>query len=93
MGLPIATFYGLTHTLPIGEPTTRRDEMNQQVTTGNRAVGKRGPRGYITKSKAGHYTATVRDAQGVLLHIQDRLPSLQAAREENRAAIAKATSA
>src|SRR5262249_38131405 len=38
------------------------------------------PRGYITKSKAGHYTATMRDGRGVLVNIQDKLPTLEAAR-------------
>lgn len=58
-----------------------------------------GLRGSITKSKAGHYTVTLRSSQGALLSIQDKQPTLRAAREllamlksEHReAAIAKAT--
>lgn len=38
-------------------------------------------RGNITKSKAGHYTVTLRDANGGLLEIRDKLASLQIARD------------
>lgn len=38
-------------------------------------------RGYITKSKAGHYTAKAVDAAGHLIAIQDKLPDLPAARQ------------
>lgn len=50
-------------------------------------------RPYITKSRAGHYTVSVRNALGALVYIQDKLPTLEAAREAGRAAIAKARSA
>lgn len=43
-------------------------------------------RQYVTKSRAGHYTASLRDAQGVRVFIQDKLPTLEAA----RATLAKA---
>jgi hypothetical protein len=48
-------------------------------------------RGFITKSKAGHYTAKAVDENGKLLAIQDKLPSLEAAREFNRVAITEAS--
>ncbi len=38
-------------------------------------------RGSITKSKAGHYTVTMRDSQRRMLSIQDKIPTLQQARE------------
>ena len=38
-------------------------------------------RGYITKSKAGHYTVTLRASDGRLLAIQDKQPTLKAARD------------
>lgn len=42
-------------------------------------------RTYITKSRAGHYTATVRDAaSGELIRMRDKLPSLEAARKAAR---------
>lgn len=41
-----------------------------------------GMRGYITKSRAGHYTAAIRDREtGVLILVIDKLPSLSGARQ------------
>lgn len=34
----------------------------------------------ITKSRAGHYTVTVRDPQGFRVYIQDKVDTLQQAR-------------
>lgn len=44
-------------------------------------------RGYITKSKAGHYTAKAVDATGNLIAIQDKLADLEAARSFIRNAL------
>lgn len=44
-------------------------------------------RGYITKSKSGHYTAKAVAADGSLLAISDKLPDLEAARAFNRDAL------
>lgn len=38
-------------------------------------------RGNITKSKAGHYTVTLRDEDGHLVSIQDKLATLADARK------------
>lgn len=38
-------------------------------------------RGHITKSKAGHYTVTLRRLDGVLVSIHDKLPNLKVARD------------
>lgn len=46
-------------------------------------------RTYITKSRAGHYTATIRTTEGGhLARIHDKLPNLQAARDAARDMIA-----
>lgn len=42
---------------------------------------------YITKSSAGHYTATLKDLDGKTLHIEDQLPTLDAARASNAEAV------
>jgi hypothetical protein len=44
-------------------------------------------RGYITKSRSGHYTAKAVNADGRLIAISDKLPSLDAARAFNRDAL------
>lgn len=48
-------------------------------------------RQYITKSRSGHYTATIRNERGVLVHVDWGLSTLEDARRAARAAIAKAT--
>jgi hypothetical protein len=48
------------------------------------------PRTRITKSRAGHYTVSVRNALGTLVFIEDKLPTLEAAREAGRTAISEA---
>lgn len=47
-------------------------------------------RAYITKSRSGHYTATIRDERGVLVHVDWGLATLEDARRAARAALAKA---
>lgn len=37
-------------------------------------------RGHITKSKAGHYTVSLRNERGELMSIHDKLPTLHAVR-------------
>jgi len=63
----------------------------QQSTALRKAAQQVGLRQYITKSRAGHYTVTVRNALGELVYIQDKLPTLEAARRAGATAIAKAT--
>ena len=48
-------------------------------------------RRYITKSRSGHYTATIRNQRGELVHVDWGLPTLEDARRAARAAIAAAT--
>ena len=38
-------------------------------------------RAYITKSKAGHYTVTIRNAQRQLVRIENKISTLTRARE------------
>lgn len=45
-------------------------------------------RAYITKSKSGHYTATIRNERGVLVHVDRGLATLEDARRAALAALA-----